>query len=502
MHMRALALPFLVLPGVAAADVTPQDVWDNMVAGYGAFGFEVNAQLDSTGDTLTINDGVASLTYPIIGGQMTATLPPMTLTAVGNGTVQITTPATYASALQADIPEEGEQLSVDFIISQDGFNSIASGNPGDVTYTTSASSLDMLVNNLVVPSEDFGVFELQFDGEGYSSVTTITVADDAVTISNEAANNAAVTTINVDVDGLKQETISNGGALSTSFAAVIPDDTDIMNLAPALRAGLSIVGASESSGGNSVTKSFSGDTMVSEQSQVTLAGTGSFGFDASGIRFEGGSDGGSTTISGADMGLPFPIELGFGAVSANFAFPLLASEDAQAFAYGFSLNEVSVADDIWNLIDPGQGLDRSPISLGLDLSGELLNTLDLVDPATWEQIDDGVVPLEPLSVSINELSVGALGATISAIGAFTFDNTDMQTIPGFPRPEGKASARATGLNAAIDQLVATGLVREDDVMMPRMFMGMFAVAEGNDVLTTEVEINSEGHILLNGQRVQ
>ena len=241
---------------------------------------------------------------------------------------------------------------------------------------------------------------------------------------------------------------------------------------------------------------------MSEQNQVTLASEASFGFDQNGVRFAGAGDGGSMTMAGDDMGLPFPIEVAFGAASARFEFPLLASDAPQPFAYGVSLNELSVVDDIWDLIDPGKQLDRSPVNLAIDLSGELTNSLDLVDPATWEQIENGVIPVEPVSVSINELSLGALGASITGLGAFTFDNTDLVTIPGVPRPEGKASARATGLNAAIDQLVGAGLIREDEVMMPRMFMGMFAVAEGNDVLTTEMEINAEGHILLNGQRIQ
>lgn len=501
MHMRPLVLPFLLLPGAAAADVTPQDVWDNMVAGYSAFGFQLTATLDDAGDALIANDGVVSLTYPIIGGEMTVSMPPMTLTALGDGTVQISTPATYVSTVTADIPEENEQITLDIAIAQEGLSSIASGNAGDVTYTTSASGLDMLANNLEVPGEEFDTFEVQFEGEAYESVTQITVAD-AVTITNQSQNSSAVTTINIDADGFRQETVSNGGAVSTTLAAVMPGNTDILNLAPALRSGLSISGTTQAAGGTSVSRSFDGDTLMTEQNQTTGASTGSFAFDQAGVRLEGTGEGGQITMDGAEMGLPFPIEVAFGAASGKFAFPLLASEDAQPFAYGFSVSDLTVADDLWNLIDPGQGLDRSPVKLALDLSGELTNSLDLVDPATWEQIDNGVIPVEPNSISINDLSVSALGAAVSALGAFTFDNTDLATFGGVPRPEGKASARATGLNAAMDQLVATGLIAEQDVMAPRMFMGMFAVAQGDDELTTELEINAEGHVILNGQRIQ
>lgn len=501
MYMRPLVLPLLFLPGAAVADVTPQDVWDNMMAGYGAFGFQYDATLDQTGDTLIANDGVVSVTYPVIGGQMAINMPPMTLTALGDGTVQISMPATYIVTVNADIPEEIEPITVEVTIAQEGLNSIASGDPGDVTYTTSASGLDMLINNMTVPDNSFDVFDMQFEGEGYDSVSRITVAE-AVTITNNVDNASSVTTINIDVDGFKQETVSRTGKVATTFAAEMPGNTDIMNLAPALRSGLSIVGTTQTEGGTSETKSFDGDTVLSTQNQTSGPSTASFGLDQSGIRFEGIAGAGQFTMDGAEMGLPFPIEMAFGAITGKFAFPLLASEDAQDFAYGFSVKDLAVADDIWNLIDAGQGLDRSPVNLALDLTGELTNSLDLVDPATWEQINNGVVPVAPVSIAINDLSLGALGAAAMASGAFTFDNDDLATFGGIPRPEGKASAQATGLNAAIDQLIATGLVPEQEMMVPRMFMGMFAVAQGDDELTTELEINGEGHVILNGQRIQ
>lgn len=501
MYIRPFALPLLVIPGVATADVTPQDVWDNMVAGYGAIGLELSATLESSGDTLIANDGVASFTYPVIGGQMTATLPPMTFTALGNGTVSITTPNTFLSAITADIPEEQEQVSLDITIAQEGLTSIASGDPDDVTYVSETSSYDALVTNLVVPGEDLSSFEAQLDTEGYVSETRVTIAD-SVTVTNTATNRPSTVSFKVDADGIRQESDSNTGTLITNVTAIIPADVDIMNLAPALRAGLSVTGSTSSEGGTSETRTYDGDELFSEQNQVTGPSTGTFGFDADGIRLAGTGEGGSLTLSGSEFMLPFPIEIAFGPANAAFAFPLLAKEEPQPFAYGISVTEVSVADELWDLIDEGNVLDRSPITVTLDLSGELTNSFDLVDPATWEMMDQGVIPVEPNSLSINEIALGALGAMVTANGAFTFDNDDLQTFGGLPRPEGKLSAMATGLNAAIDQLVAAEILGDQDVAMPRMFMGMFAVAQGDDELTTELEINAEGHVLLNGQRIQ
>lgn len=501
MQLRPFAIPLLFIPGVASADVTPQDVWDNLVAGYGAAGITLSATLETSGDTLIANDGVATLAYPVIGGQATATLPPMTLTAQGDGTVRITTPSTYVSELVADIPEESEQITLDVTIAMNELDSVASGDPGDVVYVSSVASFGMLATNLSVPGETIDAFNIQFESEGYESETRMTVSD-TTTISNTATNRPSAITYAIDVSGFRQESTSSTGNLVTTFNAVIPSDTDIMNLAPALRAGLSIKGTAQSEGGNGTTTAYDGETVISEQIQTTGASTNSFGFDSTSLRTEGVSEGGSIKFSGQDVPLPFPIEATVGEVSGAFSIPLLANEAPQPFALSMDLSDLVIADDLWGLIDAAGNLDRSPIALAIDLSGEVTNSFDLVSPATWIGMDQGIVPVALNSLSINEIGFGALGAVISATGAFTLDNEDLQTFGGFPRPEGSASARAVGLNAAIDQLVAAGLVGEQDVTMPRMFMGMFAVAQGNDELTTEVEINAEGHVLLNGQRIQ
>jgi len=161
MHMRPFALPLFLVPSIASADVSPQDVWDNMVAGYGAAGFDLSATLESDGDTLIANDGIVTLTYPVIGGQATVTFPPMTLSDEGDGTVRIAVPSTYVSTVTADVPEEAEQITLDLTIALDGFDSTAAGDPGDVTYTSNVSDFDMLASNLSVPGEEFETFGSQ-----------------------------------------------------------------------------------------------------------------------------------------------------------------------------------------------------------------------------------------------------------------------------------------------------------------------------------------------------
>ena len=61
----------------------------------------------------------------------------------------------------------------------------------------------------------------------------------------------------------------------------------------------------------------------------------------------------------------------------------------------------------------------------------------------------------------------------------------------------------TGGNALIDKLIAAGLLPEEQAMGARMMMGLLAVpGQTPDTLNSRIEINAQGHVLANGQRIQ
>jgi hypothetical protein len=71
-----------------------------------------------------------------------------------------------------------------------------------------------------------------------------------------------------------------------------------------------------------------------------------------------------------------------------------------------------------------------------------------------------------------------------------------------PRPEGSINLRLEGANALIDKLIQMGIVQQEDAMGARMMMSMFTIPDGDDVLTSTIEVNEQGHVLANGQRIQ
>jgi hypothetical protein len=117
-------------------------------------------------------------------------------------------------------------------------------------------------------------------------------------------------------------------------------------------------------------------------------------------------------------------------------------------------------------------------------------------------MENGAVPGELHALTLNDLTLAIAGAMVQGNGGFTFDNSDMSTIPGFPRPEGQITVNINGANQLFDALVSMGLLPEDQAMMGRMMMGMFARTVGEDQLESVIEINDKGHILANGQRIQ
>jgi hypothetical protein len=169
---------------------------------------------------------------------------------------------------------------------------------------------------------------------------------------------------------------------------------------------------------------------------------------------------------------------------------------------GFDFTELQVSDTIWNLADPQNILPRDPITVALGLSAKVTPFFDLLDPAQQEAMMMADVPGELNSVDIIEFVIKGVGADITGGGAFTFDNSDLQSFDGFPRPEGQVSFEINGVNALIDNLIQMGLIPQEEAMMPRMMMGMFTTPVGDDMLTSTIEVNGEGHVLANGQRLR
>ncbi|MBR9843370.1 MAG: DUF2125 domain-containing protein, partial [Rhodobacteraceae bacterium] len=144
--------------------------------------------------------------------------------------------------------------------------------------------------------------------------------------------------------------------------------------------------------------------------------------------------------------------------------------------------------------------------LSLDLTGDIRHRVEWLDFANVETAVEALtgLPVEPESVRLNKLRLSAVGAEVTGEGAFTFDLTDLESFDGMPRPEGKLTLRAKGLNALSEKLLAMGMP-EDQITSGLMMLGMFTAPDpegGDDARMTTLEVTPDGQVLNNGMRIR
>lgn len=197
--------------------------------------------------------------------------------------------------------------------------------------------------------------------------------------------------------------------------------------------------------------------------------------------------------------LPFPVSITADQIGSALTFPLAASDEPRDMRMALFLDTVAVNEEIWQLVDFANVLPHDPVTIRADISG-LANVL--MDLTSDEAMMMDMPPVEPVSVSIDELVVQGAGLNATGEGAFEFDLTDTESYDGVPAPIGKLSLDIEGLNGLLDNLVAMGLLPEDEVTMGRMMLGAFTVPTGDDALSTELELREGGQIFANGQRLK
>lgn len=201
--------------------------------------------------------------------------------------------------------------------------------------------------------------------------------------------------------------------------------------------------------------------------------------------------------------IPLPLSGGIEKISYDIGIPLAAAPEVQQMHFGMEYLGIGISDTIWAMFDPTGQLIREPVDMILDLSAGVRLDRDLIDPNLEQIIEEDPMQLGSIeSFSLNELLISALGAVATGSGDFTFDMNDLATFDGLPRPEGEASLVVSGLNTVFDQLIEAGLLQPDQLMPIRMGLGMGFIATGEDELTSELEVRSNGGVYVNGQRMR
>lgn len=494
---------FVFLATSSAADVTAKEIWDDWKSYMSAFGYSVDAEEVISGNTLTVNDVTMRVPMPDGAGSFAMSMSTIDFVENGDGTVNVVFPEVTPMQFAAKGPE-GEAVSGSLEYTIKGMEMRASGDPSKMIYDHTAEQMSITLRTLTVDGETLP------EGALKAALTVNDTSGQSVMepgalrkISQNMRAGETNYQINFQDPDSSDGMVFNGVIETMRFSGdtSIPLSVDPENVASALRDGMSIVGGFSYTGSStefSVTDD--SDTMggsvgaASSEVQVRL--------NKDLLEYKGGSKDARFNIVGGSV--PLPIVAEFGEVAFNLLMPAAKSESASDFAFGLTLGNFETSDALWAMLDSANVLPRDPATISLDLTGKAKMLVDFFDPEQMSAVEDAeAMPAELQALTLNKLLISAVGATLSGTGDFTFDNSDTESFDGFPKPTGGIDLSLIGGNGLMDKLVQMGLLPQEQAMGARMMMGLFArPGEGEDSLTSKIEINAEGHILANGQRIQ
>ena len=483
----------------AWADLTAEDVWTEWKSYLEGAGYDVAGSEQRSGSTLTVSGFELAIKIPDEDAAFTIGIDTIAFTEKGDGTVDIDLPASMPISAKGSDGSEAFDVVISF--NQTGHSMNVSGAPDDMLYTYSAASSGMKLDSITVNGAPMPAEVARFEVTAGATTATTKMTKGALR-SYEQQMNVDGMSYNFafsDPDSDDRVTMTGQlGQMSFDGTGSLPLEMDPEDVAKMLKDGMAVAGGFDyKNGSSSIAGVGDGDSFSMQSSSAG----GRFGIvmNAQKLEYDLSSQGAQTSITSGEF--PFPISLEMAQAGLKFAMPVGPSQDEQDFAFGLNLTDFKMADMLWGLFDPGGVLPRDAATVDVDMTGKAKVFADIFDPAFPDNLQGP--PGELNSLSLNRLLVSMVGAKLSGTGAFTFDNTDLSSFDGMPRPTGSVDLQLNGANGLLDNLISMGLVGDQEAMGARMMMGMLAVPGSEpDSLRSKIEINAQGHILANGQRIQ
>lgn len=496
------ALAYAVATQGAFADITAADVWADWQAYLGGMGYEVTGDQSTSGDVTTIANMTMGMALPDAEGQFNMTIPEMTLTENGDGTVNIGFPDSFPVSISGEA--DGEAFSAELLYTQDALDMVVSGTPEEMTYDYTANSLTLGLDSMKfgeeTVSKDMLALNVHMDTVAGSSQMKIGEMRDIAQqfTASKLTYDLAFDEPDSDDTGRISGKLND---LTFDGDTIIPPGFDVANVQDIYGAGFAASGTfTYGSGNTEVAGTAEGEAFSMSSSSEGGKFIGSI--DAERLVYNLVQNSSKLAVTTAD--LPFPIEIAMANAGLKLEVPVQASEEIQPFGFGMNLTDFTMSDVLWSLFDPAGALPRDPATIALDATGTAKVLVDFMDPEAVEELETSdAAPGELHSLKINELLISLVGAELTGDGDFKFDNTNTEAFDGLPAPAGIANLKLVGANALLDTLIGMGFVSENDALGARMMMGLMAVpGEEPDTLNSTIEFTEDGQILANGQRIK
>lgn len=502
------ALTVIVAAQPAAAEVSADDVWQNTRDIVAALGGNFSVAKARRGDTLTISDMRMTFQLPFDIGDVSMTFPDLQLIENGDGTVSFAYPKTSTYGIAVKITGKGS-FTGNLNMVYDNLRYVASGNPGDVTYTYSVDKVtfettDIVIEGGALPDKPSAISVngvlLGMAGTSRVKVASLITVESEMTIDSQDTFFAAEFPDGTSIE--HQATVKNQSGVSNG---TLPrGGMDILNLAAALRSGLSMSGTTSTGFYETRQISKTGGDVVSDQITSLKRYSTEVEFNKAHLKATGHAEENTVTI-GKNEFIPFPFSIFVKSTEFAMEIPLSAAPELQNFGLSLDLTGVKIPDSIIAMFDPEHALPNDPATFSIDLSGKVKNLIDWLDIETVMALGSSEQP----PVEIHALTLGTLvldlaGAHLTGHGAATFDNSDVAT-GGMPKPSGTLDLSLIGGNTLLDTLVGIGLMTEEQAMGARLGIATITRPDpdaGKDALKTKLEINEQGHITANGMRIK
>ncbi|WP_264211669.1 DUF2125 domain-containing protein [Leisingera thetidis] len=498
----AAAAILIVSAQGALADLSAQDVWADWKAYLTSTGYTVSGTESISGSTLTVSDVAMVMPIPEEDSTGTVNFPEIQFVENGDGTVNVLLPKEFPMGF--DFSADGESFSGKLIYAHDGSPMTVTGDAESMSYDYSSSKVTMTLDGLTADGEAVpaDIAKAQITLHDVATRTDMKIAG-----ARRYEQSLTASSFNYDMGFNDPESNGSGsfkGALQgLRFAgtSTVPTGLEGPDMAALLEAGFAFDGTFTFAGGNGAVSGVDGSESFAMESN-SQGGSIAVAMDKQQLTYDVSQINTNVNISGSEI--PFPLALSMAETGFKLMMPLAKSNEEQDFALGVTLRDFAVPDMLWGMVDPTGQLPHDPATVVLELVGKGKVLFDLFDPEAMEAVETGdEQPGELNALTVKQLQVSAAGAELTGTGDFTFNNEDLVSFDGMPAPSGEANLKLTGANTLIDKLIQMGLMSDSDAMGARMMMGMLAVpGDGDDTLTSKIEISEDGQIHANGQRIK
>lgn len=493
------AIALGAITGAAYAQVTAEQVWENWRGFSSGMNQTVTTGAETrSGDRLTITDAVFTVSDPEV--EITSRFGQMFFRERGDGTVEITmSPSFILTVDSTEIAEDDVAIGMTF--RQDGLQIIARDDDAGLRYDVAANSIAMAIDRFEAEDDDTVIQ----GGAMIGDVTGTYLVGDPGTDRFQSSFEAARITFDIQAESARNRSrVSVNAALTDAsgdsnarLLSALVEDAETLNGLPEgfeLKAGYRI-------GSGSYKLDFSGPdgsaATIIDSGETTL----DLRFDTQTLRYD--VTGGPTSIRVSGSAVPVPeATMSLAGSKIGFTLPVGQGDGPQDVSVVARLEKLEFGDDLWSLFDPAKVLPRDPATLIVDLAGTARWLVDPFNPAAMAAFKGGL-PAEIYQLDLENLKLSALGAEVTGTGGFTFDNTDLLSYDGVPKPVGEVNLTIDGANQLIDRLVGLGMLPQSKAMNARMMLGLFArPGDSPDALTSKIEMRPDGTVHANDQRLK